>query len=44
MSDIVNKENLSDEQLVELTLENQEDFLYLINRYEEITENKAKSS
>ncbi|MBT4209381.1 MAG: RNA polymerase sigma factor [Candidatus Komeilibacteria bacterium] len=34
MSDIVNKENLSDEQLVELTLENQEDFLYLINRYE----------
>ena len=34
MSDIVNKDNLNDEDLVKLTIEDQENFLYLIKRYE----------
>lgn len=34
MVDLKNIEKLSDEELVSLTLKNQEDFLYLINRYQ----------
>jgi len=34
MADFKSQENLSDEELVKLTLENQENFGYLINRYE----------
>lgn len=34
MADFKSQENLSDEELVKRTLENQENFSYLINRYE----------
>jgi RNA polymerase sigma-70 factor, ECF subfamily len=34
MANIVNQDNLSDESLVKLTIEDQENFLYLIKRYE----------
>lgn len=35
MPELINPDNLSDEELVKLTLENQENFLYLINRYQD---------